>query len=207
MNDCILASKCTKFLCDRSCPNYTEVDYLLSRNNLSVNSKVFNADFSVISKYSNVLDWHTNNLATVIVKNDSTSSTISAAQLMTYVAICKHWKGNCLHCSVYHLKFSTYLEDVQRSWSSRDNSEMLEYQGIWIRTAKVLVISNLDFVTFKDFQSQTLLNIIHERNAQGLSTIVISPPVGELVGEQNSVFFKKLRDILSASKEEGRVSK
>lgn len=205
MNNCVLADKCSRTACDKSCPAYTEIDYLLSRNNIPLSSKVYNADFKIIGKYNDILDWHTNDTATVFVRNDAMSSTINAAQLMTFVGICKHWKGNCLHCSVYHLKFSTYLDDIQRSWSSRDNAESLEYQTIWVRTAKVLIISNLDFISFKDFQAQTLLNLIHERNSQGLSTIIISPPVGDLLGDMSSPFFKRLREVLSTTKDTGEV--
>ena len=193
MNNCIFANKCTKYICDNSCPTFIESDYLLSRNNLSVQSKVFNSSARQIAAYNEFLDRHSAGLAVI-----TTSASISVSQLLTYVAICKHWKGNRLHCSVYHLKFAAYLEAIQRSYTVKTLPEDFEYQEIWLKTAKILIISGLDFVNFKDFPAQTLLNLVHERTANNLLTVVVSPPIRNLLGDTSALgFFTKLTSVLS----------
>lgn len=198
---CILFGKCVKPRCDFSCPEYAETDYLLSRNNISLANKVFRANRRQIRHYSDLMDCYPDKLTTVFVRNTADTSTIDTAQLLTYIAVCKKWKGNTLHCSVYHLHFSSYLDDMQRSWGTP--SEAFEYQKIWIKSAKILIISSIDYVQFKDFPSQALLNIIQGRKIDGLCTIVVSPPTNELLGDRNSMFFSKLKDMLNSS-EEGR---
>lgn len=123
-----------------------------------------------------------------------TDDTISTSTLITYCAICENWQGNRLHCNVYHLRFSNYIESVQQSWSVRDVPEQLEYEQIWISTAKVLIVSSLDFVQFKNFQSQTLLNMIHNRMNSGLTTIIVCPKLNTLVGSE--LFFQKLQSVI-----------
>lgn len=144
---------------------------------------------SITSDIISLLGKISDKLNTVITDN-----TISVSNLLTYCSICENWQGNRLHCNVYHLKFSNYIDSIQQSWSAKDTSEQLEYEQIWISTAKVLIISNLDYVQFKDFQAQTLLNIIHNRMNTGLTTIVVCPKINTLVG--NGMFFQKLLSML-----------
>ena len=41
MRDCIFTGHCTEKVCDKACPIYVQVSYLLERNNISSNSNVF----------------------------------------------------------------------------------------------------------------------------------------------------------------------
>lgn len=189
MNGCIFAPHCTELVCDKACPIYVETSYLLERNGITFDSPVFNASPKSISKALSVINEHSGKLSTIISDN-----TIDASNLITYCAICENWKGNRLHCNVYHLKFSNHLESIQRSWSSKSEDESLEYEQIWVNTAKVLIISNIDYVQFKDFPAQTLLNLIHNRMNNNLTTIVVSPKIQTLVG--SGVFFSKLQSML-----------
>ena len=164
----------------------------MSRNNLTVQSKVFNSSMDKIIRCNKFFDRHESQLAVV-----TTQSSIDVSQLLTYVAICRHWKGNRLHCSVYHLKLSSYLDSMQRSWATKTVSEDFEYQEIWMKTAKVLIISGLDFISFKDFNAQTLLNLIHDRAASNLLTVVVTPPISQLVGDKvKSPFFTRMLEML-----------
>lgn len=201
MYNCIFSAHCTEQFCDKSCPILAETSYLLERNKISMQSKVFDADKTEIAKYVDLLNQE-DTLSLLVCKD-----TVKSAELLTYCAICKHWRGNRLHCNVYNLKYSSYLETLKQSWSVKTESDELEYIKIWIRSAKVLIISNLDFVNFGDFESQTLLNIIQSRNEIGKSTIIVSPPVRDLIKKPNSLFFIKLETVLKnamKSAKEGR---
>ena len=122
------------------------------------------------------------------------TDTIKIADLLTYVAICENWKGSNLHCTVYNLKYSLYLEELKKSWSLKSEQEQLEYMRIWSQTAKILIISNVDYVDFKEFESQTLLNLIQTRSSQGLATLLVSPEPRKLMSTKfNNPFFATLK--------------
>ena len=185
---CPFSDQCTESECDSACPKYVELMYLLERNNLSVSSNVFRASDILISKARDVL--HIDQCVIVL----ESQKTIDSSNLITYLACCERWKGNCLNCSVYHLSFSDYVDAVQRSWSTKDTSDDLEYQQIWMDYAPTLIVSGLDYVQFKDYQAQTLLNLLHSRERDGKKTIIVCPKLGNLIGKGQ--FFDLLKNKL-----------
>lgn len=194
MYNCIFSGHCTNLSCDKSCPTLAESTYLLDRNHIPMSSDVFNAPPDKLNKYVKLLEQADGNQHTLI-----TNDTVRAAELLTYCSICQNWKGSRLHCTVYNLKFSQYVEAIQNSWSSKIETEQLEYMKIWASSAKVLIISNIDYVNFRDFQCQTLLTLLQARASSEYTTIIVSPPTRMLVGEGQ--FFQRLCGLLGA---EGR---
>lgn len=192
MNKCMFSGHCIKATCDQSCPAYVESSFLLEQNGIGFNSGVFHTDPATLNKYGKYVEGCEGKLQTVIAKN-----TNSVAELITYCGICKYWRGSRLHTSVYNLKLSQYLDGVQNSWSSNSNLDDLEYQKIWVAKAKLLVISNIDFVNFKDFQCQTLLSLLQSREKPELGTIIVSPQTKSLVG--SGLFFNRLQETLGRS--------
>lgn len=189
MNNCIFTAHCTESVCDKSCPILAETSYLLERNHISMDNPVFRSSQKDIDKAISIINKVENSMDKlgVIVSND----TISISNLLTYCSICTNWQGNRLHCNVYTLKFSNHLDLIQKSWSVKNNIDELEYEQIWCNTSKILIISNIDFVQFKDFQAQTLLNLIHNRQDNGLSTLIVSPKLNTLVG--SGQFFNRMQ--------------
>lgn len=190
MHRCIFTPHCTEQMCDNSCPVLVETSYLLERNGISMNSLVFKSPSASIDKALDILKQVQGKMGVVL-----TGNTVSTSELITYCAICQNWQGSRLHCSVYNLRYSKFIEDIKKSWSAKSESEELEYTRIWSNSAKVLVISNIDYVNFGDFESQTLLNLLQTREVAGLSTIIISPKLDMLVGK--GMFFARLQKILS----------
>lgn len=197
MNNCIFSGHCIKKVCDQSCPSLVESTYLFERNGIGMNSSVFNAEPTTLNKYVRLLTVAEGKLATVVDNN-----TTRAAEYLTYCGICQHYKGSNLRVPVYNLKFSQYIDGLQNSWTNKGaNQDDIEYQKIWSSKAKVLIISNLDFVNFKDFQCQTLLTLLQSRNHPEFTTIIVAPgnDMGvSLVGTGN--FFDILRRTLNESK-------
>lgn len=189
MNNCIFSGHCIKATCDQSCPAYTESSFLLEQNKIGINSNVFHADPKTLVKCSQFVDNCEGKVQTVIAKN-----TNAMAELITYCGICKYWRGSRLHTAVYNLKLSQYLDAVQGSWSNHSNLDDLEYQKIWIEKAKLLIISNIDFVNFKDFQCETLLKLLQSRDKADIGTIIVSPVTQSLVG--SGLFFNRLQETL-----------
>lgn len=189
MQNCIFSGHCSKQVCDKSCPTLAETTYLLERNKISMNSEVFHADPKRLAKMANIVDSSEGTLRTVITKN-----TVQDADLLSYIAICRNWKGSRLHCTVYNLRYSQYIEMMKKSWSSKSETSELEYMRIFSSSAKVLIISNIDYVNFRDFECQTLLTLLQSRSSGEYTTIIVSPPVTSLVGD--SPFFGRLTEII-----------
>lgn len=189
MNKCIFTGHCIKATCDQSCPAFAESSFLLEQNGISLNSNVFHADPALLSKYHKIVDNSEGKLQTVVTKN-----TNSVTELIAYCGVCKYWKGSRLSTPVYCLKLSQYLEGIQSSWSNTANTDELEYQKIWLSKAKLLIISNIDFVNFKDFQCQTVLTILQSREKPDMGTIIVSPQPQTLVG--GGLFFNRLQETL-----------
>lgn len=191
MDNCIFTGHCTEPFCDQSCPALAETSYLLDRNGISMKSRVFSAKPEAIRRHMDYLKKYEGHFTVM-----SSTDTVADAELLTYCAICTNWRGSRLHCNVYNLKLSKYLEDTKQSWSRKAEPEELEYIRIWCEAAKVLIISNMDFVRFNDYEAQVLLNIIQSRDVVDKTTIVVSPPVAQLVGVRDSAFFSRLTTIL-----------
>ena len=190
MHNCMFSGHCIKEQCDQSCPTLIETTFLLEQNGISFNSNVFHAEPALIAKYNKFIENTDRTLQTVIAKN-----TNAVAELLTYCGICKYWRGSRLKTIVYNLKLSQYLDSIQDSWSTTNSKDDLEYQKIWISNAKLLIISNIDFVNFKDFQCQTLLSLLQTRDKPGMNTIIVSPTTQSLVG--SGLFFSRLQETLS----------
>ena len=195
MFNCIYSGHCFEYLqCDKSCPVLAQTSYLLERNGIGMNNDVFKAKPELIDKYSSLLARCKGSIRTVVEPN----STIFAADLLTYCGICQTWKGSQLHCTTYNLKLSQYLEALQKSWNNGGQPSDADYMKIWAESAKILIISNIDYINFKDFQCQTLLSLLQTRMNSELTTLVVSPPISNLVGD--GPFFGKLCDILKKQK-------
>ena len=151
MHNCIFSAHCTELHCDKSCPTYVQTNYLLERNGIDIASPVFRRDEKSIQKSIDLLNSSSGRLVTV-----QTDNTVNTAELLTYCAICENWKGSQLHCDVYNLRFSRYLEILKQSWNTKVESDELEYTRIWANTCKVLILSNADYVNFGEFESHTV---------------------------------------------------
>lgn len=199
MYNCIYTGHCTEDQnCNTSCPVLAQTSYLLERNDIKMSSPVFKMSDAELKKYSHILNESAGRTTSVIV--DSGDFTNQTADALTYCAICENWRGSQLHCTVYNLKFSQYIETLQSSWSfGNDSSDKVSQVKIWVANARVLIISNLDFINFKDFQSQTLLSLLQSRVGMDLTTIVVTPPpTTGLVGDGQ--FFNKLSLLLEKQK-------
>lgn len=190
MHNCIFTAHCTEAFCDKSCPILVETSYLLERNGINMNNPVFSASEDKVQKMLKILSAVDGKFGVYRISADET--TIQGADLLTYCAICKHWKGSRLHCNVYNLKYSKYIDETKKSWNGSPESDNFQYMKIWSESAKVLIVSNFDYVNFGDFESQTLLNLIQLRQAAGLTTILVSPQIGTLVSAKRSTFFEIL---------------
>ena len=185
---CPFKQYCRKSVCKNVCADWAEIQYLLERNNLDKNTEIYSTTAKDFQKLSEWLTAASTSHRVVISDN-----TVDTASRLAYAAICQHWRGNAFHCAVYHLNFMEYLNRIQQNWGSSTTDEELEYINIFIQKAKVLIISNIDYIQFKDFQAQTLLNIVNNRKIYQQSTITVAPKLNSLVG--SGTFFIRMKEI------------
>ena len=201
MFNCIFTPHCTEAFCDKSCPILVETSYLLERNKIDMHSDVFKKLYNNVAPLMRDLAKSESGVQTFIVNS---KDSVAVSELITYCEICKNWKGSRLHCSVYNLRYSKFLEDSKKSWNSKEDPEDLQYTRIWMDSCKVLVVSHMDYVRFGDFETQTLLNVIQSRQSGDKKTIIVSPSVDRLVtsgsGNGINVFFESLKQILNSTK-------
>ena len=191
MYNCSLSAFCTKTYCDKSCPALAESSYLLERNNIEITNPVFRVNESSVLKVFSVLEQNEGQLITW----ESPGNPEGSADVFTYCAICKHWNGSKLHCSVYHLNFSRYIELIKKSWSTNSEPEELEYMKIWIEKSTVLVISGFRYMRFNDFECQTMLNLLDNRRNKMRTTVVVAASVDSISGN-SADFLLRLKEIL-----------
>lgn len=192
MYNCMFSAHCTEDVCDEACPILAETSYLFERNDIKITSEVFRQSDAILDKATECLRVaNSTKLLTVEAKK-----TVGTADSLTYCAICENWKGSQLHCTVYNLRYAKYLDMMKDSWNRSKNSKNgdLEYMRIFITMSKVLIISGMDFVNFKDFESQTLLNLLQEREDNEKTTIVVVPSINSLIG--TGPFFDRLKQEL-----------
>lgn len=194
MRDCIFTGHCSELYCDKSCPIYAQVSYLMNLNHLDVTNSATRKTGKPIAVCSHILDSYAGKL--IVIENDNIKA---AADLFTYCAICKNWPGSCLNATVYSMNVSKYLEDIKRSWSVKCESDALQYSRIWSEASKILILSNMDYISFKkDFEAQTILSLIQDRESQSKTTVIVVKKVSELIG--SGPFYDKMRKILEKAR-------
>lgn len=194
VSDCMFSPYCCATLCDRSCPKWAQTDYLLMRNGLSYSSRPFRMKQSSLDKYISVYEKACSCGSAVTV---TCKDAVKVAEVMSYVAVCNTWQGSAMRVKCYHLLYSQYLESVQSSFGGHMNEDA-QYAELWSKSCNVLVISGIDYVNFKDFQSQKLLQLLQDRERKRKATIIVSPKVENIMGggKMYDLLLSKLRSNL-----------
>lgn len=190
MKDCIFCEYCRDTICDQSCPSYVEMSFLLERNNIATSNSVFSRSTSAIAEYSTLLEKHSGKIKAVQTK----MSTVQTADMLTYCACCKYFRGSRLNTVVYNLKYAWYIDAIKQSWSMKEEPSDLQYAKIWSSTTETLIISGMDYVNFGDFECQTLLQLLQQRESKHKTTFLIIPEIRQLIGKGD--FFLRLKNYL-----------
>lgn len=189
MNDCIYSPYCTRKQCDLACTVRAESSYWLNRCQIPMYSSVFKSPIESIQLTRNIITKNIGKVNSVFVKN-----TVSASDLYCYCCICMYGQHKAFSNGIYNLNFSEYLEETKRSWKLAEEPESLEMMRIWTNSAYFLVISHLDYVQFGDFECQTLLRLIQDKEKQQTTTFIIVPKDDPLIGKGH--FFPRLQQKL-----------
>lgn len=197
MIGCPYNNTCIKATCDLACSEFSEFEHWSNRCGLSITNpalrvsqdKILEADSLLQEAQLDFKD--TSNYIHISVYSGEKAPLM--ADLTSYVAICKYCRNIGFYNGVYKLNFSQYLDEIKKSWNTRNNDKLDDIK-IWIKSSKYLIIYNMGLVRFGDFESQTLLSIFQERYDQEKYTILIlEKGKFSLPGKSDSLFYSKLK--------------
>lgn len=194
MNDCIYTAFCTRNQCDFSCPVRGEIEYWMDRCRINMNNPVLNLDANIISKYTSILEDNKGGLVAIPAHD-----TLRVADILTYIAICLHGRGTAYTHGIYKLDFADFMSLQKSSFNMREEPEKLEYMKIFSRDENFLIIYNLDYIKFGDFESQMLLQLLQQRKDVEKSTYIVIPESYNILGNNSSPFYnlllEKIREV------------
>ena len=190
IRNCIFGGQCYSNNCDMSCAKNTMSQLLLEKSEIPWRSDCYKTPDIVTDKYTELLASNEGKLVTMEVKDPQI-----VADSVTYTGICNYCEGHGSNITVYQMKYSKYVQSLRDSWSSGVTPKFREIQA-FCSNAKILVISSLDFVTYTDFECQTLLNLFQERARPGYTTVAVLNKISSLVSRGNSPFYEVLKNQL-----------
>ena len=187
-------------ICGESCPMWNLSLSLLRKNNL-LNSNVFSSmNRQIQAEFSKLFDKALNDPSRAIVYTPKKMSCIEASSLLTYYGICLLWRYSLHSIMVYNMNFANYVNDISQTYSygnsidSDTPERIVSIQDIISNRfessrSNVLIVSGLDYVNFKGFKVEKLLDIIGTRESSRLPLIIVSPDLSNLMGEGQSFGF------------------
>lgn len=187
MRQCLCTSYCTRNYCDLACPENAEIKFWLKRNSLWP-PKIAETPPKKIESARKIVEANLGKTSYLKAKNP-----MESADIITYVCICLYGKKTAFTSGVYNLDFADFIDQTKDSWTTKSKSEKLQYMEIWSQTANQLIVSNIEYMKFSDFECQTLLRLIRERDTDGKTTYIVGSKE-ELIGY--GPFFPRLQNIL-----------
>lgn len=195
-HSCVFSAYCVKPYCDMACSKNAIYRMLASKSELNPNMAITTSTLDDILKYHNMIEQNIGKF--IMVESCGVNKTSKdVADSITYTAICDMCEGHGSEITVYHLNYSKYIQMIKDSWTNGTTQKLQETQA-FISNSKVLIISGMDFVSFKDMECQMLLTILHDRLQIDKISIVVVNRINDLHG--NSVFFTQLKEALKGGK-------
>lgn len=175
---CPFSSQCERAFCDYSCGKNVLFDVMMKKSEIkpqdvgAISVKLRDKVKQDLAKFKG---------STIYITANRGSKMLG--DIYAWLAACKLCPYYGSDVTVYHLKYSKYLEQLRQSWATKYEPEELIEARCFINTARVLVVSSLEYVQYKDFESQTLFSLLGERSYnRDFTTIVIGPDINTWLG-------------------------
>lgn len=175
---CPFSSQCERAFCDYSCGKNVLFDVMMKKSEIkpqdvgAISVKLRDKVKQDLAKFKGYTIYITANRSNKML-----------GDIYAWLAACKLCPYYGSDVTVYHLKYSKYLEQLRQSWATKYEPEELIEARCFINTARVLVVSSLEYVQYKDFESQTLFSLLGERSYnRDFTTIVIGPEINTWLG-------------------------
>ena len=175
---CPFSSQCERAFCDYSCGKNVLFDVMMKKSEIkpqdvgAISVKLRDKVKQDLAKFKGSTIYITANRGNKML-----------GDIYAWLAACKLCPYYGSDVTVYHLKYSKYLEQLRQSWATKYEPEELIEARCFISTARVLIVSSLEYVQYKDFESQTLFSLLGERSYnRDFTTIVIGPDINTWLG-------------------------
>lgn len=190
---CPFCAACDRPRCDYSCNRTSTLVSMMDLSEIKPTSlgKVTPEAIQMIEAYMDKFDGTT---GMVLCNKDSKW----LADLYTWVAICKLARYYGSDMTVFHLNFNQYMQNLRAGNWGKGESEKMSITRYLVRTVKVLVISGLEYIQWYDMESQTLMQLIgdRERNTNFSTVIVGKHPKDFMTPYTHRPFAAKIYGIL-----------
>ena len=183
MESCIHLSHCDSIECTEACNTWAESTYLQYRNNCKLShykydSKTETEIYELIKKCDDSEDhfiWRP-------------KSSLSFIRATSVYLIDLFYSINSHKCSVYNLKFGSFIEGVRKTIDGSSLSDDIRYMSIWAESSEYLLISNLDYCYIGVIEYTRLMQLIQKRSNEGKHTIVFtSVPLSQMAGNKEMI--------------------
>lgn len=175
---CPFSSQCERAFCDYSCGKNVLFDVMMKKSQIkpqdvgAISVKLRDKVKQDLAKFKG---------STIYIIANRGNKMLG--DIYAWLAACKLCPYYGSDVTVYHLKYSKYLEQLRQSWATKYEPEELIEARCFINTARVLVVSSLEYVQYKDFESQTLFSLLGERSYnREFTTIVVGPEINTWLG-------------------------
>lgn len=175
---CPFSSQCERAFCDYSCGKNVLFDVMMKKSEIkpqdvgAISVKLRDKVKQDLAKFKGSTIYITANRGNKML-----------GDIYAWLAACRLCPYYGSDVTVYHLKYSKYLEQLRQSWATKYEPEELIEARCFINTARVLIVSSLEYVQYKDFESQTLFSLLGERSYnREFTTIVIGPEINTWLG-------------------------
>lgn len=177
--------------CGPACPMWNLTESLMSKNNLIDRNVPSMITPQIIKQCKRIFEEAMEYPSSAIMCVSKQLSSHEFADVFTYYAICMLWRMYVGRTAVYNLNFSNYIDNEKDSWNINGDNIDPELQfkrniisGKVDGTIKknMLIISGIDYINFKDFESGQLLKVLGTRRTNQMPTVVVGPEPSTILG-------------------------
>lgn len=195
MKQCIGSADCENRICDKSCPFFATSANLLEKNAITMKHRALQMTKIEKDFFEKAIQRaERSNFCTLAYVSPGTTGMV--ADKLTYYAICKYHSKSQMHVWVYNLNFTEYTEGIRNSWETGRRSDRIQDMDIYIESTKLLIVSGLEYLTFRDFECQTLLKIIEKRRQLNLPIVIVSRIKSGLQGYGQSQLYTTMLSVI-----------
>lgn len=192
---CMYCNICTEYECNFTCIKGVTSGYYVDASNFPLYSSEFmnfytDEDFV---KFGKIIKDHRRGYGVVVSKGRkylSDAFFYAAMVIENYHSL--YWP------EAFMLNYRKYTDSYRRSWTTGEEPDSLQEARYNAEHCCTLIITGLDTMIFGDFESQTLLALLEDRNKAKQSTIIVMSDVDNINTNSRSTttFVRSLREEL-----------
>lgn len=194
-HQCMYSNVCTEYECNLTCIKGVTSEYYVNASNFPLYSSEFMNyyDDEDFVKFGNIIKDHRRGYGVVVSKGRKYLS-----DAFFYAAMIIENYHSLYWPEAFMLNYRKYTDAYKRSWTTGEEPDSLQEARYNAEHCCTLIITGLDTMIFGDFESQTLLALLEDRNKAKQSTILVMSDVDNINTNSRSTttFVRSLREEL-----------